>query len=162
MVLSFRVYCVLPCLCKSYAPTLMPIGLVILRIASLPLDSMFSLEIHSSLGRARSRMLFLALPLKLSIALWLRLHVRLFGYAGYLLLWVSLFLILRRYTVIIRVPFRLLVTRSFMSEPNILRLIVITPAIIYSLVQSHCHMFPLHFRLPIYSRRLIPLRASAS
>ncbi|XP_047335457.1 uncharacterized mitochondrial protein AtMg00810-like [Impatiens glandulifera] len=80
--------------------------------------------------KRKNKMSSLDLLHKLSILPWPRLPVKLFGYANYLLIWVFLSLTLLRYIVIINVLSRLYGIMSFLSEPNISRLIVMSLVII--------------------------------
>jgi len=74
----------------------------------------FFLVIHLYHEKVRNDMLHLDRPQKLSIAPWLWLPVGLFGYVGYLQIWVSIWKILHIFIVTIKMLFILFATLFFM------------------------------------------------
>ena len=144
---SFRIFDFHPPHPWSCVHTLMLIGAVIPRIASLLLASVSFWVNLLFLGRARNKLLFLNLLPKQSIVLWHLLPKRLFGYVGYLQIWVFLFLIPLLCIVTIRVLFRLLTTPFFMNEPSTSRSIVILLVTTSSMAPLLCLLFLLPCRL---------------
>ena len=130
--------------------------MVILMIENPLLGGVLFLVIYLYHGRVRNKMLHLDRPKKLSIMPWLWLPIRLFGYIGYLQIWVSIWKILHLYIVTIEVLFILLATLFFMSEPNILKQIIILLVIIFNLTLYLYHLVLRLYKLQIY----LPCRTS--
>ena len=141
----------------SSTPILMLIGLVILLIVA-PLRVIVSyLALFSFLGAARNKLLLPDLVLRLSIMHSLILQLNFCGYDGFWLTWVPLRQLVPLFIVIIRAPSRLLTMMFFMSEPNILRLIVTSFDTTFSRAHYIFDQFPSKINLPIFSQSLIHL-----
>ena len=137
--------------------TLILIMVVIPQVASLLLVFVSFWVILLFLGKARNKRLSLNLLPKQNIVLWHLLPKRLFGYVGYLPIWVFLFLIPLLCIVITRVLFRLLTTQFFMNGLSTLKSIVIWLVTTSSLAPLRCLLFLLPCSLQTFFTKSHPI-----
>ena len=141
----------------SFAPILILIGKVIILIVA-PLRVIVSyLALLLFLGVVRNRLLLPDPVLRPSIVHSLILQLNFCGYDGFWLTWVLLRRLVPLFIVIIGAPSILLTMMFFMSEPNILRLIVTSFGTTFSRAHYIFDQFPPKINLPIFSQSLIHL-----